>query len=215
MSTAHTVKQGECLSRIAAQYGFRDYKTIYDDPQNADFKKKRPDPNLIFPGDLIYIPDKKSKTESRPTGDRHTFKLKSAERLLRIVVEDLDGTKLANAPYELTIEGDVSTGVLPASALIEQVIPAAAENGLLKVASYQWPLKIAHLNPLDETADDGVSGIQARLSNLGYSPGPIDGIAGPLTEAAIKAFQADNPPLEVDGICGPQTRAVLIQKYGC
>ncbi|NCC24053.1 MAG: hypothetical protein EOM25_02450 [Deltaproteobacteria bacterium] len=33
--------------------------------------------------------------------------------------------------------------------------------------------------------------IQSGLRNLGYSPGPVDGIAGPITGQAIQAFEAD------------------------
>jgi len=215
LATNHTVKQGECLVRIAAQYGFRDYRVIYDHPNNQEFKKKRPNPNLIYPGDVIYIPDKEPKTESVATGKAHEFQVPAPARMLRIVVEDLDGKQVASTPYELEIEGQQFTGVTTAAGLIEQPIDPEAETGALTLGRYVWPLAIAHLNPVDDTPDDGVSGIQARLSNLGYDPGPIDGILGPRTEAAITAFQADNPPLDVDGICGPQTRAVLAQKYGC
>jgi N-acetylmuramoyl-L-alanine amidase len=66
---------------------------------------------------------------------------------------------------------------------------------------------------MENTGDDGVSGCQARLRNLGYDPGPIDGIAGPRTEAAVRAFQRDYS-LTVDGICGPQTRGKLKEVYG-
>ncbi len=51
-------------------------------------------------------------------------------------------------------------------------------------------------------------GIQAALERLGYEPGPIDGVVGPKTRFAIRAFQADNA-LTTDGIAGPLTRAVL------
>ena len=49
-----------------------------------------------------------------------------------------------------------------------------------------------------------VSVLQGRLQDLGYSPGPVDGIFGPRTEAAVKAFQRDRG-IAVDGIAGPQT----------
>jgi hypothetical protein len=36
-----------------------------------------------------------------------------------------------------------------------------------------------------------VAGVQQSLIDLGYDPGPVDGIVGPKTRAAIRAFQAD------------------------
>lgn len=46
--------------------------------------------------------------------------------------------------------------------------------------------------------------VQSRLQELGYSPGPIDGYYGPLTEAAVRAFQADKN-LSVDGVVNEVT----------
>jgi N-acetylmuramoyl-L-alanine amidase len=211
----HVVKQGECLWRIATQYGFRDYRTIYNDPKNAALRKKRPNPNLLFPGDVVFVPDKLSKREPSETTMLHRFELVGPSRVLRIVVEDLDGKKMTATPYEIQIEGKLETGVTGADGLIEKAIPMTAESGSLAIGPYIWPLSIAHLNPLDQVGDAGVSGVQARLRNMGYDPGPIDGIDGPRTKEAVRAFQEDNPPLKVDGICGPKTRAVLVQLYGC
>ncbi len=50
--------------------------------------------------------------------------------------------------------------------------------------------------------------IQKALSDRGYPSGPIDGIWGRRTIAAVRAFQTDNH-LEVDGVVGPQTAASL------
>jgi uncharacterized protein (TIGR02594 family) len=50
--------------------------------------------------------------------------------------------------------------------------------------------------------------IQKALSDRGYPSGPIDGIWGRRTIAAVKEFQKDNG-LAVDGIVGPQTAAAL------
>jgi hypothetical protein len=211
----HTVQQGECLSRIAAQYGFRSFHTVYDDPGNANLRKIRPDPNLLFPGDVVFIPEKQLKELPGPTAKLHRFQLAAPRRVLRLVMEDLNGEKMASEAYELEIEGQVITGVTGPDGLIEQVIPMAAENGTLTTKRYTWPLNIAHLNPVDRTTDEGITGIQARLRNMGYDPGKIDGVLGPRTEEAVRAFQEDNPPLEVDGVCGPQTQAMLVQLYGC
>lgn len=54
-------------------------------------------------------------------------------------------------------------------------------------------------------------GIQRALASLGIDPGPLDGIPGPKTSAAVEKFQAANPPLVVDGIVGPKTGAALAE----
>ncbi|MET3601059.1 TIGR02594 family protein [Martelella mangrovi] len=50
--------------------------------------------------------------------------------------------------------------------------------------------------------------VQTALAARGIDPGPVDGIRGPQTIAAIRKFQAANGLL-VDGIVGPQTGAAL------
>ncbi len=50
--------------------------------------------------------------------------------------------------------------------------------------------------------------VQTELAKLGFKPGPLDGIWGRQTAAAVRAFQAKNN-LEVDGIIGPQVLAAL------
>src|SRR6266508_6459336 len=53
-----------------------------------------------------------------------------------------------------------------------------------------------------------VSDLQRRLRELGYSPGPVDGVFGLRTGQAVRAFQRDSG-LKVDGIVGPRTPANL------
>ena len=59
-------------------------------------------------------------------------------------------------------------------------------------------------------AGDATSRLQEVLDQLGYIVGPIDGIFGPLTDAGVKAFQADMS-LTVDGLVGSITRAALVE----
>lgn len=53
-----------------------------------------------------------------------------------------------------------------------------------------------------------VKELQRLLKDKGFPPGPVDGVMGPMTRAAVRAFQKANG-LEVDGIVGPITRAAL------
>ena len=71
----YTVQQGECLSSIARKCGFPDYATLYRDPENAAFRKKRPNPNVICPGDVLFIPDRAVKEIPSATDQQHQFTL--------------------------------------------------------------------------------------------------------------------------------------------
>jgi uncharacterized protein (TIGR02594 family) len=51
--------------------------------------------------------------------------------------------------------------------------------------------------------------IQRALKSQGYDPGPLDGIWGRLTMAAVKEFQSRNG-LPADGVVTPETEAKII-----
>lgn len=52
----HVVSHGENLSLIARKYGLISAHEIYFNPQNADFRKRNPNINLIKPGEILKIP---------------------------------------------------------------------------------------------------------------------------------------------------------------
>jgi peptidoglycan hydrolase-like protein with peptidoglycan-binding domain len=50
--------------------------------------------------------------------------------------------------------------------------------------------------------------VQQALTDLGFSPGAIDGVDGRNTRNAVRAFQMSKG-LGADGIAGPATKAAL------
>lgn len=223
----YTVNQGDNLTLIAVQCGFADHSYIYDHPQNANLKGCRESPDVLHPGDRVVIPKPRARDEACHTGKLHRFLLKIPRKTLRIVVRDSQDQPLADAPYVLTIkaapaagrgvpETETKTypGTTGADGLLECDVPLNAAKGTLEIAGNLWDLCINHLNPPNQTFDDGISGIQARLENLGFDPGPVDGKDGPRTRAAISRFQRKYPPLKVDGICGPMTLEKLVAMHG-
>ncbi|WP_163078628.1 peptidoglycan-binding domain-containing protein, partial [Acinetobacter baumannii] len=52
------------------------------------------------------------------------------------------------------------------------------------------------------------AGIQRLLTRMGYDPGPIDGLDGPRTDAALRAFVADRnlPAFSVSKMSGAPAR---------
>ncbi|HHY37553.1 MAG TPA: L,D-transpeptidase family protein [Clostridia bacterium] len=67
-----------------------------------------------------------------------------------------------------------------------------------------------HDRPYLKAGDKGedVLRLQRRLVELGYDPGPLDGLFGFTTEAAVREFQR-RAGLQSDGIVGPATRLRL------
>jgi len=57
MSIAYTVKVGDNLSAIAKRFGIPNWQSIYNSPENKAFRAKRPNPNLIYAGDVLMVPD--------------------------------------------------------------------------------------------------------------------------------------------------------------
>jgi Putative peptidoglycan binding domain len=60
-----------------------------------------------------------------------------------------------------------------------------------------------------EAGSNAVRELQLRLRRLGDRPGPIDGLYGPMTEAAVERFQRSHG-LAIDGVVGSQTRGRLL-----
>jgi len=192
MAATYRIKQGDCISSLAKRFGFADYKTIYDHPENARLKQQRYNPNVLFPGDAVFIPDVERKKVDAASAQTHRFQLKNNKTLLRLVLQDSDETPLANLRYELTIDQQTFEGVTSGEGKLEQKIPADAKQGSIVLyeggvggsALSTFSLNIGDLDPVEE-----LTGVQSRLNNLGIACGKVDGKLGPKTEAALTEFQ--------------------------
>jgi N-acetylmuramoyl-L-alanine amidase len=211
LSKLHTVAKGECLSTIAELYGFRDYRLIYEHASNAEFRKQRPNPNIIYPGDVIAIPEKVPKVEAIDTGKTHPFILAGQPVLLRIAIRGETDEPYAQKRFLLEVNNRQYKGSTNAEGLIEVRLPPASYQGQLSMwleddspnPSAVFNLQIGHLDPISE-----VSGVQARLNNLGFRCGLVDGVAGPKTTSALKQFQGAYG-LQPTGECDGGTRSKL------
>lgn len=59
-----------------------------------------------------------------------------------------------------------------------------------------------------------LTGVQFRLNALGFGAGRVDGVNGPKTTKAVRAFQKSYPPLKVDGVPGQKTQEKLVEICG-
>src|SRR5436190_21926744 len=79
-------------------------------------------------------------------------------------------------------------------------------------ASLVAALFLACSSPAAGAGQSPVAALQVALSERGLYSGTIDGVAGPTTTAAVRAFQR-HARLPVDGIAGVETR-VALGRYG-
>ena len=115
----------------------------------------------------------------------------------------------AAALLTLIISTNISTNVVAESLTVKSVSlyeppkSTAINTANARMTPNQWA-------PPECLTCADVADIQTELIRLGYKPGPIDGILGPLTMAAIKAYQTDHA-LRADGEATDELLARLKQ----
>jgi Putative peptidoglycan binding domain len=204
----HTVIKGDDIASIAKQYGFADWRKIWDFAANAALRQQRPNPDQLKVDDVVAIPETDERTESVPTDASHKFRYGAPPTKFKIRLWDVDDQPMANIRYRLTVAGQEHSGETDAQGNLVEVIPADARDGeltywLTETDAVTWTVGFGELPPWQDLA-----GVQARLNNLGYGAGEVNGEANETTEAAIRAFQEKNQ-LTVTGTDDARTRAKL------
>ncbi|HSQ37006.1 MAG TPA: peptidoglycan-binding protein [Acidimicrobiia bacterium] len=114
--------------------------------------------------------------------------------------------------HDLEADGVVGSGTRAALAEVLEVVSPGAGGS----ASEDAEAADAGLGtrPLRRgMSGEEVAVLQGLLAGLGFGPGPVDGVFGEATAAAVRAFQTAHD-LEADGVVGTQTRATLIREAG-
>lgn len=212
MPISHSIRQGETTAGLASEHGFF-AETIWNDGANAELKKKRKDMNVLLPGDVLVIPDRRLKEVDKPDAGMHRFKRKGIPAHLKLRVF-LHGKPCADKPFSLIVDGCEIKGVTDSEGRLDEVIDPAADTARLTIAeeSLELEVQIGDLDPVDTA-----SGQKGRLNNLGYRAGDPTAPEDPETKAqfrsAVEEFQCDYK-LKVDGVCGPKTQSKLEEIHG-
>ena len=207
----HTVAQGEWIQKIAWDNHFYNWEAIWNHAQNADLKQKRQDPNLLLPGDNLFIPDLEPKEVAAATDQVHKYVKKAPKMTINITVRDEDEHPLANKPWKLTLDGKDYSGNTDGDGVLKQEVPVPKSNdeGKLVCEGYQFPIRVGHLNPIDE-----ISGVKHRLANLGFDCGSNDDSITPEFQDALKQFQ-QHADLDPTGEVNQATRDKLKETHKC
>jgi hypothetical protein len=182
---SHTVAEGDCLNSIAFENGML-WQTIWDHSSNQPLRQLRKDPNVLYPGDVVHIPDPEEKEESVALDQRHTFRLNGVPAQLDLQFL-FEGAPRANEHFKIDVAGKVTEGQTDEEGRVWVPIPPNAKKGTITLGegleARTYDLSLGKLDPVEE-----ITGTQARLSNLGYGCA-VSGNWDDESREAMSAFQ--------------------------
>jgi len=175
----HVMRDGECLTKIAARYGFKGWQTLWEHPQNEGLRKRRSTPHVLAPGDVVAIPRVTVHEIVRETGAVHRVEVARGSALVRLRLQDLAGNPLAGLAYHYsfrTEERDVrrpGSKATDADGWLEETVPLFVQQLEVDVRlpKLRFVYDLRRLHPArDRDTDTPIgSGIARRLQRLGYA----------------------------------------------
>jgi hypothetical protein len=210
----YVIRKGDCLTRLAHSKGFC-AEDVWHHPENESLRNKRPDMDMLAPGDIVKIPDESELQASELVpGETNVYSARAETFTIRIVLCEV-GQPLGGVKWEVHSEKQIAFGTTEADGIVEFDVPLQCRTVDLHLPEQDdiYPLVIGGLDPTDV-----MSGARSRLRNLGFDPGPVDRKAGPKGSsqfrAALKAFQQAYGA-STTGELDEETIAALIRVHGC
>jgi nucleoid-associated protein YgaU len=185
----HIVKRGDTLARIAHKYGLKNWKAVWNAAENEALRAKRKNPNVLYPGDEVKVAGNAVHEITRPTDQVHRIVLKPGTMVtLRLNLLGHKRKALADVPCKILVRDQVVYEGTVKDGKLECQLPASVTDATL-IADIdglviERPLHIGALDPVDQ-----VSGVQARLSNLGWYRGEADGVLSEALHMAQNTFR--------------------------
>jgi hypothetical protein len=97
------VDPGECAASIAADYGFRNYHSFWDDSKNDTLRQSRKNPNQLLRRDVVHLTDRKKRTVEKATDRIWVFVVKKPRPVkLRLVIFDRDGNPVNGCDWQMS-----------------------------------------------------------------------------------------------------------------
>lgn len=208
----YVVRSGDCIASIACDAGHL-WTTLWDDPANAELRETRGDPNVLLPGDRVTVPPLRPRQEPGASEQRHRFVKKGQPEMFRVRILS-DGEPRKNEPYTLTVDGASEyEGTTDPEGHLQAAIKPNARIAIVEIGKEEprdrFEFALGAIDPITE-----ISGVQARLTNLGFDCGPATGELNDDTRTALRQYQKLRR-LDVNGEPDEPTRRKLQDEYGC
>ncbi len=185
----YVIRQGDYLQSLAYQFGF-DADTVWNDPKNANLRQLRSSPNILWPTDILYIPDQITKQpdmKSLTAGTTNTFVSDPPTVTISLQFTDSQLVSQAYSIQELPRLTGLTTGP-DGGATFSIPVTLNWFTVVFTESGTTFEFNTGSLDPIDT-----LSGVFQRLQNLGYID--LDAANGPsldmnLIRSALRAFKA-------------------------
>jgi hypothetical protein len=207
----YVIRQGDFLSRLAFTKGF-DADEVWDAPENAEIKAARPNPDILCPGDILYVPEPKPDPLPLNVGGESTYMGDVPTVTVRIILVE-GGTPLANELFAVDGLPDPLSGTTTEDGCVmfEAPITLREASIVLPNRNLSYPVMIGHLDPSDERS--GTAMWLAHLGCYGWFP-ELEGDFDPdQHKLAIATFQS-TIGRDSTGEYDDDTRDALFDKHG-
>ncbi|MCC7374822.1 MAG: LysM peptidoglycan-binding domain-containing protein [Verrucomicrobiales bacterium] len=204
----YTVLQGDHIEKIAAKHRLT-FKKIWDHAQNSELRALRKNPNVLQPGDRLFLPDATLRVEDASTNARHRFQAKLPKLWLRLDLKKFFSQNLTVDHCRIYVDSDWHELPIPENGIIEVRIPPKLDEAILEIRDLTYIIKIGELDPVERPL-----GQIERLRNLGYYVGTNGDTALEVClKGAVWRFQSDYG-LKPTGHCDEVTQGKLLQVHG-
>jgi N-acetylmuramoyl-L-alanine amidase len=187
---SYTAKDGETLADIAIrECGLVNLASILSDAQNKALFTLRPD-QVLHQGDIVALPEREAGTKEEKLEPEMINEFETDRPEPNLVLQILDRSRKprAGVKFQLILQdGRDIKSETDGDGKLQAGIPYEQTTVSLAIGQVRRTLAIGQLK-----SGFSVEGIQARLNNLGYEAGLVDGNMGLATSAAIRRFQKDN-----------------------
>jgi len=209
--TPYVVRQGDYLAKLAFVRGF-DADEVWNDPKNQALRDLRKNPNILHPGDVLYLPAATQQWLPLQKGTTNQYTAKVPRVTVRLGFKNEEGP-MANEPY--VVEGLVprQEGSTDGGGMLTLRVPLHVREVSVVLTKHdvEYPVRIGDMDPIDEA-----SGLRKRLQHLGYRVDDSERSEDEAMEAdgrAIATFQRAQGMVPT-GDLDDATKAALVDAHG-
>jgi hypothetical protein len=211
----YIVRQGDYLGKLAYLHGF-DADEVWNHERNTELRDLGRSPNILAPGDILYLPVKPKEGLSFTSGTSNRYRATVHKVKVSIVFKD-DSRVLADEPYEVFglgsegSDGQTAERKTDGDGRIELELPVTTReiSIVFPRQNVSYEVRVGDMDPENE-----LSGIKKRLANLGFLVREIDSEAGDdQLSGAILAFQKKRG-LPATGALDDATKKALKDEHG-